>query len=163
MLEHTANPLEALNSWKSVVIDDGLLILVLPHRDGTFDHLRPLTSVQHLVDDFESQKGENDSTHFEEIANRHDFFRDSGMSSSADVALRLQDNLGLRSIHHHVFALENATTMVEASGWAILHAMAIPRFHILIVATVVPTDCVFTLDQSKKFSPFPSERFNTTL
>ncbi len=41
-IEHTANPLQALAEWIRVLKTSGLLVLALPHRDGTFDYRRPV-------------------------------------------------------------------------------------------------------------------------
>lgn len=49
MLEHIANPLQALSEWTRVLKEEGLLVLVVPHRVGTFDHSRPVTSLAHLI------------------------------------------------------------------------------------------------------------------
>src|ERR1043166_3241443 len=38
VLEHVANPLKALHEWSRISKPTGKLLLVLPHRDGTFDH-----------------------------------------------------------------------------------------------------------------------------
>ena len=43
-LEHVANPIKALLEWKRVIRDHGLLLLILPNRDYTFDWRRPVTS-----------------------------------------------------------------------------------------------------------------------
>src|SRR5665811_178312 len=66
-LEHVANPLRALAEWKRVLKGEGALLLVLPHRDGTFDHRRPVTTLAHLIDDFERSTGEDDLSHLAEI------------------------------------------------------------------------------------------------
>ena len=36
----------------SVTGAGGALLLVVPHREGTFDHRRPVTELEHLVADF---------------------------------------------------------------------------------------------------------------
>jgi SAM-dependent methyltransferase len=36
-LEHTANPILALREWLRVLKDNGVVVLVLPHKEGTFD------------------------------------------------------------------------------------------------------------------------------
>src|SRR6266852_2666205 len=54
-LEHIANPLQALKEWKRVSRKDGLLLLLLPHKNGTFDWRRPTTSIAHMVEDFRSR------------------------------------------------------------------------------------------------------------
>ena len=77
-IEHLANPLRGLEEWIRVLKKDGLLVLVVPHKDGTFDHRRPVTSLKHLIQDFDSQTDEGDATHLEEILRLHDLSRDPG-------------------------------------------------------------------------------------
>jgi len=52
VLEHTANPILALSQWLRLLKDQGTLVLILPHKDNTFDHRRPVTTLEHLIDDF---------------------------------------------------------------------------------------------------------------
>ena len=33
--------------------NNGILILICPHKEGTFDHLQPTTDLAHLLSDFE--------------------------------------------------------------------------------------------------------------
>ena len=62
-LEHIANPLRALAEWKRVLKDEGLLLLILPHKDGAFDWRRPTTTLTHMIEDYENAVGEEDLTH----------------------------------------------------------------------------------------------------
>ena len=75
-LEHVANPLQALTESTRVLKEKGLLVLVVPHKDGTFDHRRPVTSLAHLIEDFELQSTEEDLTHLDEILRLHDLSMD---------------------------------------------------------------------------------------
>jgi hypothetical protein len=54
-LEHVANPILALREWLRVMTPDGTLVLVLPHKEGTFDHQRPTTTLGHMIDDYERE------------------------------------------------------------------------------------------------------------
>jgi SAM-dependent methyltransferase len=76
MIEHSANPIKALHEWLRVLKPEGTLLMVLTHRDGTFDHRRPVTPLRHLVNDFERQMAEDDLTHLPEILELHDLRRD---------------------------------------------------------------------------------------
>ena len=48
-----ANPIKALLEWKRVLRKDGVLLMILPHRDYTFDWRRPVTVVEHMKKDYE--------------------------------------------------------------------------------------------------------------
>ena len=65
-LEHFANPVKALLEWKRITRPEGALILVLPHFEQTFDHRRKPTPVDHMVDDYSRDVGEDDPTHMAE-------------------------------------------------------------------------------------------------
>ena len=75
VLEHLANPLAALREWQRVVAPGGPLLIVVPHRDRTFDHRRPVTTLAHFVEDDRAQMGEDDLTHLDEIVALHDLRR----------------------------------------------------------------------------------------
>ncbi len=64
-LEHIANPLKELEEWLRVVEPNGLLLLILPKKESNFDHRRPVTSFEHLLDDYKNQTEEDDLTHLE--------------------------------------------------------------------------------------------------
>ena len=66
-LEHIANPLLALSEWRRVVGADGHLVLVLPHLENTFDHRRPVTTLEHIESDFAASTPEDDPTHVREF------------------------------------------------------------------------------------------------
>ena len=46
--------------------------LVVPHKDKTFDHNRPVTSLNHLEEDLDNDVDEDDLTHLPEILELHD-------------------------------------------------------------------------------------------
>lgn len=153
-LEHCANPLQALREWRRVARLDGHLLLVLPHRDGTFDRRRPVTPLQHLRDDEASATPESDGTHFDEILRLHDVLRDPDAGSMDVVRARLRDNLAVRGAHHHVFDLHLTVAAVEEAGWAVLAAEARRPYDQVIVAKntdVSPGPLLL-------HSPFPSDR-----
>jgi len=103
MLEHIANPLKALFEWKRVLKKGGFLLLVLPKKEETFDHRRPVTTFQHLLEDFEKETGEDDLTHLPEILKLHDLSRDEAAGSFKQFKARSLKNFRNRCLHHHVF------------------------------------------------------------
>ncbi len=133
-LEHLANPLKALNNWKRVLQNDGYLILILPHKDQTFDHKRPVTTLQHIITDETRDMQENDETHFDEVLALHDISMDRGISSQEALAFRTKHNLENRCVHHHVFNTPLVFELLHYNGWQILEVAHSNPFHIIVLA-----------------------------
>lgn len=134
VLEHTANPVLALSEWIRLLKDHGTLVLLLPHKDRTFDHRRPVTTLEHLIADFSARTTEDDLTHLPEILTLHDLARDLEAGGPEDFAVRSRNNPENRCLHHHVFDTALAVGLVEYMGLRVQAAEEIAPFHILIVA-----------------------------
>jgi SAM-dependent methyltransferase len=134
MLEHSANPILALTEWLRVLKDEGLLVLLLPHHAHTFDHRRPVTTLAHLIADFENGTAEDDSTHLPEILALHDLDRDPEAGDAAAFRARSLRNAENRCLHHHVFDLRLALALADHVGLRIVAAEEVPPMHILVVA-----------------------------
>lgn len=102
-LEHVANPLKAISEWTRVVRPGGHVLLVLPNKDANFDHRRPTTTFEHLESDFDSNIGEDDLTHLEEILALHDLSRDRAAGTPEQFEARSRQNAVNRGLHHHIF------------------------------------------------------------
>ena len=122
VLEHIANPLGALMEWKRVMKTGGYLILVVPHKEGTFDHRRPLTSLDHLVMDFEENAGPDDKTHIQEVLELHDLALDPGVRDYEELKSRAGNNEENRCLHHHVFDTQLVEDAVGKAGFELLHS-----------------------------------------
>lgn len=133
-LEHVANPLRALAEWKRVLKKDGVFLLVLPHKEGTFDWRRPVTPLAHMIDDFEKQTGEDDLTHLPEILSLHDLEKDPLAGSPEQFRERSLQNSVNRALHHHVFDTLTAIQLADRAGFQLLQINNIKPFHIVIVA-----------------------------
>jgi len=133
-IEHLANPLLGLAEWIRVLKDHGLLVLVFPHKDGAFDHRRPVTSLEHLIQDFDNQTNEGDLTHLEEILELHDLSKDPGAGDIEAFRERSKRNLENRCLHHHVFDTRLAIETVNYMGLQILAVELFKPFHIIIIA-----------------------------
>ena len=134
MLEHTANPILTLNEWKRVLKDGGTLVMLLPDKKQTFDHLRPVTTMEHLIEDFNARMQEDDLTHLPEILALHDLARDPNVANMETFKLRSVKNFENRCLHHHVFDKLLAIDLVEYSGLTVLAVEELAPHHILIMA-----------------------------
>lgn len=133
-LEHIANPLQALSEWTRTLKEDGLLVLVVPHKDGTFDHRRPVTSLAHLIQDFDQKLDEGDLTHVGEILRLHDLAKDPGGGDFDEFKQRSYRNLEHRCLHHHVFDTRLAVELINHMGLQILAVEIYRPYDILIIA-----------------------------
>lgn len=102
-LEHVANPIKALKEWTRVLKKGGVLLLILPNKDYCFDHNRPVTTLAHVVDDYNKNIGEDDLTHVDEVLALHDLSMDLPAGNKEQFKARLMDNYRNRAMHHHVF------------------------------------------------------------
>jgi SAM-dependent methyltransferase len=119
-LEHVANPIKALTEWKRVIKPGGGFILVLPNKDSNFDHRRPFTRFEHLLDDFTQDVGEDDLTHLDEILALHDLPMDPPAGDLDHFRQRSLKNFENRTLHHHVFDVQLIEAMLDYMGFEIL-------------------------------------------
>jgi SAM-dependent methyltransferase len=119
-LEHVANPIKALTEWKRVITAGGGLILVLPKKESNFDHRRPVTKFEHLMDDFTRDVGEDDLTHLDEILTLHDLRKDPPAGDLKHFRERSLKNFQNRTLHHHVFDVPLIEEMLDHLGFDIL-------------------------------------------
>ena len=165
VLEHTANPILALSEWARLLKDQGLLVLLLPHNEGTFDHRRPVTTLRHLIADFDAGMTEDDLTHMPEIMALHDLERDPEAGDLVAFKARSERNFENRCFHHHVFDTQLAASLVDHMGLQIRAVEAIRPMHILVVAQkmtkgALPDNSAYfgELAQYRRTSPFSSDR-----
>lgn len=165
VLEHTANPILALSEWLRLLKDHGSLAMILPHKDGTFDHRCPVTTLEHLIADFNAGAAENDLTHMPEIMALHDLERDAEAGDLVAFKARSLLNFDNRCFHHHVFDTQLAVSLVDYMGVKICAVETIQPMHIVIIAKKMKTgeqpDNAAFMCESAQFhnaSPFPSDR-----
>ena len=161
-LEHVANPFRALAEWRRILKNDGLLLLILPHKDGTFDWRRPTTPLAHMIKDYESAVGEEDLTHLPEILELHDLSRDEAAGTKEQFRQRCLANHLNRAMHHHVFDTMAALTAIDYMELQIVRVDNLRPCHIIILAsrTDRPIDNRRFLERGGEHwsrSPFPSD------
>ena len=132
-LEHMANPIKALAEWKRIIKDNSYVLLILPHKDNTFDRNRPITHMDHLINDLENNTLENDVTHFQEVLSLHDLSLDTGIKDMEALRLRTSENYDNRCVHHHVFNTPMVAQMVDYAGFKICEIQHFNPFHIIFL------------------------------
>ena len=135
-LEHSANPLKCVAEWVRVLRPGGAVLLVLPDARLTFDHRRPVTSFQHLLDDYRNGTGEDDFTHLKEILALHDLSRDPQAHGAEDFRARSLRNIENRALHQHVFDAASLQELFRHFHIKPLYADEAPPFHVIALGTI---------------------------
>ena len=170
VIEHVANPIKALKEWRRVLKQEGVLVIVVPHKEGTFDHRRPVTKFNHIVSDYDQNTRELDITHFNEIQSLHDLRRDPRAGTPEQFRRRSEANASNRTLHHHVFDTDLAVRLVDHCRMEILTVDVSLPYHIAILARktageLPPDNSTFFGAEApfRRKSPFRSDRSTETL
>lgn len=114
-LEHIANPLKAVLEWKRILKRKGMLVILVPAKEYTFDHRRKTVSFTHLLEDYNNGVGEDDLSHLDEILELHDLEMDPPAGTPGQFRERSLHNYENRCLHQHVF---DAQVLEETAAWA---------------------------------------------
>ena len=89
---------------------------MLPKKESNFDHLRPTTTIEHLLEDHARDVGEDDLTHLDEILALHDLKMDPPAGNLAQFRERSLRNFDNRALHHHVFDADLIAELLAETG-----------------------------------------------
>jgi SAM-dependent methyltransferase len=162
VIEHIANPLRALAAWRRVTVSDGYVLTVAPHLAATFDRRRPITPLEHMIDDYDRTVGEDDLTHLDETLRLHDRRRDILPFDTHQLAAKFRDNANTRFLHHHTFTTLSLGALLRRAGLEIVAAEArLP--HDIYVLARWPSDrgadnSAHVLADAAGRSPFRADR-----
>lgn len=133
VLEHIANPLKAVSEWLRLLKRNGLILLILPAHQYTFDHRRQPTRFGHLMNDFASNTGENDLTHAKEVLTFHNSFLDGSTKNLQYFKKRCLDNFKNRCLHHHVFDINLIKKIFKLFNIKIIIIDIIKPYHLVAI------------------------------
>lgn len=98
MIEHCQNPIGAIQNFLRVLKIGGILYMGVPNKHYTFDRDRPLTSLEHLIQDYKQGPEWSKQSHYEEYVRLVD------KMPAQQVAERMKLLLNMDySIHFHVW------------------------------------------------------------
>jgi SAM-dependent methyltransferase len=104
VIEHVSNPLQAIESAWNKLKSGGKLVLVVPHKDLTFDKNRKLTELDHLILDYERPFRERDFFHLVDFYEKA-FVTPDPYRKAQEVFFNPQSD-----IHYHTW---NESTFLE--------------------------------------------------
>jgi SAM-dependent methyltransferase len=106
VLEHIANPFQALLEWIRIMKSAGLLLIIVPFKKVTFDHKRDVVRIEHLLNDYHNKTSEADLSHLDDILRLHDLKRDIAAGDLESFKARSKKNFEHRGLHQHVYDQE---------------------------------------------------------
>jgi hypothetical protein len=113
-LEHIANPIKTLHMWKNYLLDTGGYVLsIIPDYQYCFDKNRPLTTLEHLIEDYNSDVGEDDTTHIQEQKDLHDW----SCGGHPKFYELCEINHLTRVVHHHTFDIDLVEDLFDYCGF----------------------------------------------
>jgi predicted SAM-dependent methyltransferase len=108
MIEHCQNPIGTIENFLRVLKPGGLVYMGVPDKRYTFDRDRPLTSLDHLIQDYKEGPEWSKQSHFEE------WVRLVEKSPEENMAVRMQALIDMDySIHYHVWTAENFPELLQ--------------------------------------------------
>jgi SAM-dependent methyltransferase len=112
VIEHTNNPIEAIRSCHRALRPGGSLVLVVPDMTKTFDRSRNLTTLEHLIEDYEAPSEERDYGHYLDFySNAFPLPKGETLEDYAKLQHRKRGDL-----HYHTFTYESFQGLLAYSG-----------------------------------------------
>ena len=134
ILEHLVNPLKGLSEITRVLKDDGLCILILPWKEATFDHKRPISQFSKLLENYNNNRDEkNIDDYLPEIKKFYDLSRDKPAGTMEQFLERCKKQYENRGLHVHVFDFELIIKCLDFSNYKIIDTQLVQPCHQIVV------------------------------
>ena len=136
-IEHMANPLKSLSELKYLLKDDSYILTILPNKSVFWDSVRPTTTIEHLIQDFENNTKEDDKTHeVENLIVDHPYKLNPthpDKPSHISYEYMVKHNVDYRIMHHHCFDLNLTVQMHEYLNFTTLACFIHPDDKLQII------------------------------
>jgi len=113
VIEHLRNPLRALEQASRKLRPGGYLALIVPDKTRSFDRDRDLTSLDHLVSDYEHPSAERDLDHYFDFFSKAIGFTDPSVPLEIRVRNAVANN---EDLHFHTWTYASFQAMVDYSA-----------------------------------------------
>lgn len=108
VIEHCHNPIGTIENWLRVLKPDGILFMAVPDKRYTFDRQRPLTDLEHLINDYNEGPEWSKYSHYEDWLRRK-----NKQLSEEELQVEVQRLIKSdRRIHFHVWTLVEFSEML---------------------------------------------------
>jgi SAM-dependent methyltransferase len=100
-IEHTQNVVLTIQNMLRVLRRDGVIFMAIPDKRQTFDHLRAITTTDHLIRDYELGPAQSEHGHYFDFVK----YTDHGLGKSDSEIEKVIEELKAKnwSIHFHVW------------------------------------------------------------
>lgn len=113
VIEHSPNPILYIQELSRLLNKNGILFMAIPDKKNTFDKNRPITTFDHLIDDYLSGADNSDITHVFEY-NRFVVYENQPLNEVyKKTLLDLKKNKKFSHIHYHVFSINEFRSILN--------------------------------------------------
>jgi SAM-dependent methyltransferase len=129
VLEHLPDTIRTLNEWLRLLKPGGVLFILLPHGDRTFDRHREKTTIEHHLGDFERLGDQPDHSHDEEARAGWSKLEDFGTVEASHREAFGTDmwdfdhRLAHGAMHYHVWTQDEIVRLLQHLGLKIVAAV----------------------------------------
>jgi SAM-dependent methyltransferase len=108
VIEHVRNPLRAFERAYTRLKPGGQFVLFVPEKRATFDKDRDVTSLEHLIADYQEPSSKRDVSHY------FDFFTKAFPTPEAELQKRVDEAIATDyDIHFHTWTYESFKEMAD--------------------------------------------------
>lgn len=134
VLEHLVNPLLALKEITRILKPNGFCLLILPDKQFTFDHHRPTTTFQELLQHYQNNRNELDVLdHLDTIVKDYDLSMDPSAGTMEHFIERCHHH-DINQTHVHVFDFQLIIECLKYFNYSVFEIQLVKPFHQLVIA-----------------------------